>query len=318
MNDVRCSIIIVTFNSAHVIGDCLNSIDDLPENFEIIVADNASGDSTLAVVEQLCPRARVIRTGGNLGFAKAVNIAALRATGSNILLLNPDATIATADVIALIDELDADPTIGVLAPAIHHPAGRLRTMSAGRMPTVWRMFCHFFGISRVVRERGAFEGHYLLADDRPVRRNVDWVTGACFAVPRALWLDLGGLTERWFMYAEDIEFCYRVTQKGKSVVLDTNLSATHLVGASAEGHETSSNPAWVINLFDFYSRDLSKHAASRAAWRAVVGAGLASRGVVFYLLSRRSSEPAQKAMWRMESRRFFSYALAVARAQPTP
>jgi GT2 family glycosyltransferase len=119
------------------------------------------------------------------------------------------------------------------------------------------------------------------------------------------------------MYAEDIEFCYRVIQRGKSIVLDTNLSATHLVGASAEGHETSFNPAWVINLFDFYSRDLSKRAVSRAAWRAVVGAGLASRGIVFYLLSRRSSDPAPKAMWRIESRRFFSYALSVARAKPT-
>jgi N-acetylglucosaminyl-diphospho-decaprenol L-rhamnosyltransferase len=310
VNDVDFSVVVVTFNSALVIEACLDSISAMPPRTEILVADNASTDSTVALIADRFPSVRILPTGGNLGFAKAVNFAVAESRGRNIVLLNPDATISNRVLAELSGYLDENEQVGIVAPAIVHPQGRLRTSSAGRTPTAWRMFCHYFGLSRLLPDRPRFEGHYLLMASLVHERKVDWVTGACFAVSRKTWEALGGLTERWFMYAEDIEFCHRVRLSGRDIVLNPELEATHLVGASTQGEELSLNPAWVLNLFDFYSRDLSSSWPMRLNWRFVMSAGLASRGIVYSLLSLRGTE-SSRVMWRREAVRFFSFAKAV-------
>jgi len=305
------SVVIVTYNSESLIVPCLRALCGAAAgSLEVIVVDNASSDGTVGVVEREFPTARVVRSQLNSGFAGGVLKGAAVAEGRYLCLLNPDAIFEASSLVALVDRMREDSAVGVGAPMISQPDGRLRIVSAGHAPTVWRMFAHYSGLSRVAAKRPLFEGHYLLPKQVTRPRDVDWVTGACLVVPRSVWDGIGGISERWFMYAEDIELCGRVRAHGYRVRIYPQFVATHLVGASADPNPGVVNSSWITNLYDYYAADLSQHAASRVTWRLVVSAGLASRGVIYRVRGITARSP-----WRGEAKRFFGHALAVLAAR---
>ncbi|MBY4272412.1 glycosyltransferase family 2 protein [Rhodococcus fascians] len=280
MRRPEVSALIVTYNSSHVIGDCLSA---LGSDHEVIVYDNASTDETVALIEQKFPHCSVIAGDRNLGFAGGVNKAAEQATGRNIMLLNPDAIIAAEDV-RILAETVVSTHGGIVAPLIHTDG--VRVAAAGRMPTAWAMVTHYFGLSRVFRNRKQFRGHYLLPDQVGASVvSTEWVTGACLMVEAATWWRVGGLDERWFMYAEDIEFCWRVGRAGGEVVIQPLAHAHHLVGSSNGKARVETNSAWVLNLYDFYCNDLAESAVQRVWWGLSVGCGLRFRALVFLVQS---------------------------------
>ncbi|OZC50985.1 hypothetical protein CH286_05445 [Rhodococcus sp. WWJCD1] len=276
------SVLIVTYNSSHVIGDCLSA---LGSDHEVIVYDNASSDETVTLIEETFPHCSVTAGDLNLGFAGGVNKAAAQATGRNIMLLNPDAVISAADV-RILAETVASTHGGIVAPLIR--TDDVRVAAAGRMPTAWAMASHYFGLSRLARGRRGLQGHYLLPSDiGDDLVAVDWVTGACLMVDAETWRRVGGLSERWFMYAEDIEFCWRVGRSGGAVLIQPRARARHLVGSSSNTM-TKTNSAWVLNLYEFYRADLARSGLQRLWWGLVVGAGLAFRALVFQVQSLRN------------------------------
>lgn len=306
----RLSVVVVTYNSREVIADCLAAVDAGADNdIQLIVVDNASSDGTAKYVEERFPFAAVVRSEVNSGFAGGVRQGVKLAKGRAIGLLNPDAVANRTVLLELVSRLDADEKLGAVAPLIKQPSGRLRIASAGRMPTVRRMFTHYSGLSRLGGVFPSLEGHYLLPSQVMSERDVDWVTGACVVMPSLAWSRVGGLSTRWFMYAEDIELCWRMWRNGYRVRVFPDLVVTHLVGASAAGHQSKTNSAWITNLYDFYSLNLSHGAVERLAWRLVVGVGLLSRAAIYFVLALGRRGP-----WRMESSRFVSYALSVFRA----
>ncbi|OZC75198.1 hypothetical protein CH251_10505 [Rhodococcus sp. 06-462-5] len=289
MSRPEVSILIVTYNSSHVIGDCLAA---LGSDHEVIVYDNASSDATVTLIEENFPHCSVIAGNRNLGFAGGVNRAAAQATGRNIMLLNPDAVIAAEDVWILAETV-ASTHGGIVAPLIHTEG--VRVAAAGRMPTAWAMASHYFGLSRLARGRRRLQGHYLLPSDiGDDVVSVDWVTGACLIVDAETWRRVRGLSERWFMYAEDIEFCWRVGRSGGAVVIQPCARARHLVGRSNNKATMETNSAWVLNLYEFYRRDLARSGLQRLWWGVVVGAGLAFRALVFQLQSLRNPAAGQR------------------------
>lgn len=296
------SVLIVTYNSSHVIDACLSA---LGSTFEIIVYDNASSDDSVALIQRDFPLVRVILGDRNLGFAAGVNRAAAQANGRNIMLLNPDAVIAVDDVWTLVETM-ASTNGGIVAPLIHTDG--VRVAAAGRMPTAWSMATHYFGVSRLARGRRWLQGHYLLPSDiGDDVVTVDWVTGACLMVEADTWRRLGGLSERWFMYAEDIEFCWRVGRTGGVVLVQPRARAGHLVGRSNNKPVSETDSAWVLNLYEFYRTDIARCWAQRLWWGVVVGAGLAFRSLVF----RVQSVGGSAAEHRPSARRFAIHSRAV-------
>lgn len=302
------SVIIVTYNSASVIRDCLDPlvVATFGPAIEIIVVDNNSTDETMRIVEEISPCIRIIRNKENQGFARAVNSGAEMANGTQLLLLNPDATISSDSLQQLLRISDRSRP-AVIAPLIVHPGGRLRIVSAGRFPSVWRMFCHYSGLSRFGRVSAAFEGHYLLPSQLQSEMQTGWVTGACVLIPRIIWTQLGGLSQRWFMYAEDIDFCWRANQAGYNVLLATEVVVTHSVGESTD-EPKSLNADWVTNLFDFYRTEMNGSELAGHVWKAVVVFGLYSRSVAFKYRAIRLAPNQQQAAWAQESRRFSEFA----------
>ncbi|WP_037184441.1 glycosyltransferase family 2 protein [Rhodococcoides fascians] len=320
MTQPDVSAVIVTYNSAHVIEACLGALvvdsgtaidSDTAIEIEVIVYDNASSDETVDVVLERFPTVHVIRGAENLGFAKAVNRAASVACGHNIMLLNPDAVIDSVSVGVLRDAVPSTRG-GVVAPMIEHSSGLVRVVSAGRMPTSWRMFTHYFGLSRLAEGREWLEGHYCLPSEdlESSPFEADWVTGACLMVDAETWRRMDGLCERWFMYAEDIEFCWRVGKAGGKVLVQPAATAQHLVGSSNSEQAAHTNSAWVINLYDFYAADLARNRAQRLWWGVVVSSGLSLRACVFLIQSivDRRNAPTH----RVSAGRFLEHSRAIA------
>lgn len=301
------SVIVVTYNSVEVVPECLSALDT--SVLEVIVVDNASTDGTADVVEARFPEVRVIRNTENGGFAEGVHLGASHASGAALTLLNPDAVASTDVLTELARRLQSRPELGAIAPLIEQPDGRLRIVSAGWMPTVWRMFTHYSGISRLGRYWKALEGHYLLPNQLRACRSVEWATGACLIVTSDAWRRTGGLTRRWFMYAEDIELCWRIGLQGMRIEVHPDLTVTHLVGGSETGHQEKINSAWVTTLYDFYATDLSSGAVSRGLWRAIVASGLLTRSLIYLIASR-----GRQGAWKMEARRFRIHARETWRA----
>lgn len=298
------SVVIVTYNSLDVIGECLSAL--VSPDLQLIVVDNASSDGTADFVEAHAPHACVIRARENAGFAAGVHLGIKHAAGASIALLNPDAVAPGTSLLELARRLNSDPTIGAVAPIVVQPDGRLRIVSAGRTPTLWRMFTHYSGLSRLGALCRVFEGHYLLPNQVKNSRDVDWATGACLLISREAWSRTGGLSTRWFMYAEDIEFCWRLKRSGFSVKIFPDLTVSHLVGASETGHATKINSAWVTTLFEFYRSDLSLNSVTTLLWKIVVAGGLLSRSLAYSMMALRDS-----ARWGWEAKRFRAHARAL-------
>ncbi|MBJ7289749.1 glycosyltransferase family 2 protein [Williamsia sp.] len=328
---MRIAVIVVTYNSSAVVRPCLQALVGDPD-IELIVYDNNSSDSTCTLVTDEFPTARLIRGGENLGFARAVNRAAATRTSPLLMLLNPDAVISAASVMELCDIADAEPGT-VIAPRVVDPGGTAKIAGAGRFPHPWAMFTHYSGLSRLSSDHPSLAGHYLTARqaDGPLETiPTDWVSGACMVLHGALWDQLGGMSERWFMYAEDIELCWRAARFGlprsaptpERCRLVTTVEATHLVGQSSPrrrgttaGSELTRS-TWVVNLYDFYCSSMARHRHQCVTWGLVTAGGLTFRAVVFALQAV-AAGPDTRAVYLRRSADFLHHAADVLRLVPS-
>ncbi|WP_083980260.1 glycosyltransferase family 2 protein [Demequina salsinemoris] len=305
---VLLSVVIVTYNSADVIRLCLGALGSVSDQLEVVVVDNASEDETTHIIRTEFPRVILVESATNSGFSNGVHQGVALTTGSVLCLLNPDAMITSSELRALAEDLAESSTAGVLAPLVVHPSGRLSIVSAGWQPTTWRMFSHYSGLSRLSGGSTRAQGHYLLPGQLgDERMSVEWVTGACMLISRACWQSTGGLSDRWFMYAEDIEFCRRASRHGYGIELDPRVIAEHAHGSSSAGHTERVSTAWIENLYDYFALDLSRNRLDRFAWRAIVGMGLAGRSVAYWLKSGLTGDET----WVVESKKFWIYARSV-------
>ncbi|POH60667.1 glycosyltransferase [Arthrobacter glacialis] len=308
---IYVSILMVTYNSENLLELSLGPLIDMPDS-EIIVVDNDSQDNTVSSLRKRFPSAKIITNSTNLGFGAAMNIAANEARGHKLLLLNPDAQVTAETVLELArrnDEIG-----GVSAPVILQPNGRLAIHSAGRFPTIWRMLLHFSGASRASSISKQLEGHYFIPrTNEPDRLPADWVTGAVLLIPRLTWKNIGGLTDRWFMYAEDIDLCWKVRASDEKVTLYSDLHASHYVGGSDSTESYSVNSDWVVNLHDFYRWRMNGSPLLSSVWCLVVSVGLFSRSVHYGIRSRKV-RGIEGESWSVESRKFRIYAVDVLRS----
>ncbi|QHC57212.1 glycosyltransferase family 2 protein [Rathayibacter sp. VKM Ac-2760] len=310
------SVVVVTYDSVGVIRSCLDALavgGGAPAGLEVLVVDNLSRDDTVAVLRAEYPWVRLIENTENAGFSRAVNLGAAHAKGRNLLLLNPDAQISATAVTALSALLDEDPSVGAVSPLLENEGEEVVIVAAGHAPSIAKMFLHQSGLSRLGRRVRSLEGHYLFAADLPGGpRDVDWVSGGCLMVPLALWRRIGGLSDRWFMYAEDVEFCLRIRAEGLRVVLDPRLHALHAMGGSSSGVDGRVGTAWIVNLFDLYGWRMARGDVQQRLWRAVVLAGMRGRMLWFTVAGRR---PGRAESAAAQIHRFRVYAAAL-RAAP--
>lgn len=247
------SIIIVTYNSAGDIGRCLDSLSQHPPRVahETVVVDNASTDGTAAEVRQRWPEVRVIDARGNVGFARANNIGIQQTSGRLVLLLNPDTEVPSGALDRLIAALDARPDAAAAGPRLVDGAGRPE-LSFGSM------IGPFAELRQKLLVRGSQRGIPLVRQyvDLKTRRlrEVDWVSGACLLVRRADAVAAGLLDERYFMYAEDVDFCAAIRARGRRILYVPVGNVVHARGRSAASAPHATEAAYRRSQLAFYEK----------------------------------------------------------------
>jgi GT2 family glycosyltransferase len=291
---IDVSVIMVNWNAAPVLVECLRKT--LPElgtvSGECIIVDNGSAAEDLELLKREFPKIRVIANPSNVGFARAVNQGITQSRGRYLLLLNPDAFLSEGSLRPLVSYLDAEPGVGIVGPLITNPDGSLQG-SARAFP---RLITAIFGRSSLLSRlfpRNPFTRRQVLAPaaqrDRP--QPVDWVSGACMFVRRRVLEEVGLLDERFFLYWEDADICWRARERGWQIVYHPHVSATHLVGVCSRRAPIRSLAAFHRSAYRFYRTHVTG-----SAWHplnAVAFAGLSLRFAAMsgWLLIRRLVRP---------------------------
>lgn len=212
---IDLSMCIVSYNCRGLLARCLESIrehaDDLSP--EIIVADNASEDGTPEMLAERFPEVRVLANTENRGFAAGINQAMAAASGDVLMMLNPDTEVREGTLGHLVRFLSGRAEAGAIGPAVFGPDGELQ-YTCHEFPSPWLTFVAQFGLHRAfpgTRTFGAYDMSWW-AHDQP--RRVGWLSGCCMATRRSVWERVGPLDEGYFMYSEDVDWCYRLAREG--------------------------------------------------------------------------------------------------------
>lgn len=277
--------LIVNWNAGEHLRSCIRSLRDAGV-VDIVVADNASTDGSLEAVQQDEPEVIAFSTGANLGFGGGVNRAAAAAVerfGADrpFLVLNPDVVVGDDAVDAMQAALEADRSVGVVGPRIENPDGSLYP-SARTFPNLVDSIGHAF--LGMIWGTNPWTRRYRMLDwDHATSGPVDWVSGSCFLIRPEAWAATGGFDEAYFMYAEDVDLCWRVGRAGFGVRYEPAACVTHVQGLS-----TRQRPYRMIVA---HHRSLLRFAATSTTGPArlllpVMAAGLALRTLLAWLHHR--------------------------------
>jgi N-acetylglucosaminyl-diphospho-decaprenol L-rhamnosyltransferase len=198
----------------------------LPDDVHVVVVDNSQGVDGVPELVAGRKNARYL-DGAGQGFAKAANAGARTSTADVVLFLNPDTEPTPAQLTALVDELAADPGLAAVSATTVRPDGRVELGVGGWEPTARRAFVHALGLHVWFPSAGLYA--------RPVPNvpmELDWLTGACLAVPREQFVALGGFDEGFFVYNEDMAYGRRLRLAGLRQKLRTDVLVPHVGGGS--------------------------------------------------------------------------------------
>ena len=228
------SVVIVNYNVREFLNNALVSVFKALKGMkgEVIVVDNASDDGSCELVTRAFPRVRLISNKANVGFAKANNQALARAKGKYLMLLNPDTVVQEDTFRVLMNFFDANADVGMAGCKILNPDGTLQLPCRRSFPTPWVAFTKVSGLSSVFANTRLF-GRYNLTYLNPDESyEVDAISGSCMMIRREVFKSIGGLDENFFMYGEDLDWCYRVQKAGWKVFYVADTKIIHYKGES--------------------------------------------------------------------------------------
>jgi GT2 family glycosyltransferase len=229
------SIIFVNWNSTDYLRESLRSVYANTHNlpFEIIVVDNASPDGRAELVKLEFPEINLIKSAENLGFAMANNLGVQHSSGNFILFLNPDTRVIGPAITTLLEHLKSLPDAGIVGCSLLTSDLALDTCSVQRFPTIlnqtlsWEWlrvrlpWLRMWGIAHLFsRESGVSE--------------VEMVSGACLMIKRQVLEKVGLFSSEYFMYAEDLDLCYKVRQLGFKTYYVKAATVVHYGGGSSK------------------------------------------------------------------------------------
>jgi GT2 family glycosyltransferase len=268
------SIVVVSYNVASLLTRCLEAVlaEEVPGGCEVIVVDNASVDGSAAIVRERFPAVRLVANATNAGFARATNQGLALARGRALLLLNPDTEPCPGALGALLDFLDRHPDAAAVGPALRNPDGT-RQRACFRFPTLAMFFLDLFPLHpRLMESR--LNGRYP-AERRGRPFRIDHPLGACILIRREALDRVGPLDEGYFMYCEEVDWCWRARRAGWQIYHVPRAVVVHHGGQSAR----QAPEAMFIALYRSRLRLIERTCgpAKRAAARAIMRAGLLAR-----------------------------------------
>ncbi|MGD8239443.1 MAG: glycosyltransferase family 2 protein [Armatimonadota bacterium] len=228
-------ICIVSWNVAAELRGCLESVAPQGDEAgpEVIVVDNASSDYSVAVVGRHFPRVKLIENETNVGFAAAANQALSAGSGRYVLLLNPDCVVPEDALRRMVEFADSRSDAGLIGPKLVYPDGRLQH-SCRRFPTVRAAIFRHTVFGRLFPRAASPEEYLMAAWAHDEVREVDWLSGACLMARREAIEEVGPLDEQFFWGSEDVDWAYRMHEKGWKALYFPEVTVVHAVGASTD------------------------------------------------------------------------------------
>ncbi|WP_160044160.1 glycosyltransferase family 2 protein [Paenibacillus sp. USDA918EY] len=229
------SILIVNYNTCQLTTDCLRSVfaSETAYEYEVIVIDNHSSDGSVASIREEFPNVTLIANTENTGFAKANNQGMAAAKGRYVLLLNSDTVVQKETLQTMLAFMDEHPKVGASGCKVILPDGSLDKACKRGFPTPSASFYYAFGFSKLFPDKPKFNQYQLGHLDPDQEYPVDCLVGAFMLVRRETIEQIGGLDETFFMYGEDIDWCYRIKQAGWDIHYYPKTQIVHYKGGSA-------------------------------------------------------------------------------------
>ena len=274
-------VVIVNYNVRDLLRDCLASVYDSRGDFtfEVCVVDNGSTDGSADMVAAEWPQVRLIRT-DNRGYAAGNNLG-LRAFGfpdhgqaRHALLLNPDTVLPPSALADMLAFMDVHPQAAVAGPRLVREDGSLDKACRRSFPTPDVAFYRLFGLSRLFprsRRFGRYNLTYLSPD---LTTEVDSVVGAFMLIRGQALAEVGLLDERYFMYAEDLDLCYRLKQRAWQVWYNAGVTVLHYKGRSSQQRSALSNVHFYRTMRLFHDKHLKDKTFFLFNWLIYAAIGL--------------------------------------------
>jgi N-acetylglucosaminyl-diphospho-decaprenol L-rhamnosyltransferase len=224
--------VVVNYRAGPLLAQCVLSVlaDSSAGEVDLVVVDNGSDDGSVEHLRGAVPGVRVITAPGNVGYARAANLGIAATSAPIVAVLNPDLTVEPGTAKAMLARFDEAPALGACGPRVRNSDGS-DYPSARRSPSIALAVAH--GLLGLWWPTNPFTARYRELDADPAQpRSVDWVSGAAVWLRRCALDVVGGWDERYFMYVEDLDLCWRLRGAGFGVAYEPAGAVTHVQGAS--------------------------------------------------------------------------------------
>ncbi|GAB4254514.1 MAG: glycosyltransferase family 2 protein [Acidobacteriota bacterium] len=259
---MKLAVVIVNYNSTDYLGRCLAALSRhtrVPDR-RVIVVDNASTDSPVSRYLYRHPDLELLQNQENVGFARACNQGIRHTAAEFYLLLNPDCEVQPLAVDTCLAFLEETPDAGIVGCRVENPDGSLQRACRRRIPRPATAFYRLFGLTRLFPRNPKFAAYYVDEEPSSAPYPVEAVSGSFLMFRRAILDDVAGLDEDFFLYGEDLDFCYRTALAGWRIYFHPGAAVTHYKRVSS-----SRNPrAGLFHFYDAMRIFYRKHYAPRA------------------------------------------------------
>jgi GT2 family glycosyltransferase len=287
------SIVLVSYNVKQYLEQALDSIFKALTGLrsEIFVVDNGSGDGSAAMVKKRHSRVRLIENSTNVGFARANNQALSLARGRTICLINPDTLVREDTFRVCLDFLRTHPDAGVVGCKILNPDGTLQLACRRSFPSPWVAFTKVTGLSRLFPGSRVFGRYNLTFLDPDQTNEVEAISGSFMMVRKTAMDETGLLDEDFFLYGEDLDWCYRIRGKGWKIMYCPATQIVHYKGRSAQEASFDSLRVFYGAMRLFVKKHFRRGWSVLPQWFLVAGIGLRWLVSVLSRLARRLAVP---------------------------
>lgn len=300
----KLSVLMVNWNTRDMTIACLRSLlrETTKLSFEVILVDNGSHDGSAEAVCAEFPAVTVLAEQANHGFAAANNLAASKARGEYLLLLNTDTLVRDNAVERLVDFAEANPANRIWGGRTLFEDGALNPTSVWGSITPWSAISHALGLSTAFSHVELFNPEGFGGWPRNNVRQVDIVSGCFFLIKRKFWSQLRGFDHAFFMYGEEADLCARARQLGASPIMTPDAVITHYGGASAAKFADKIVHVFAarIGLIDRQLSGVGKLVAQYATIMGVLSRALGYRILLLFPRNGASSSIAREwiSAWR--------------------
>jgi hypothetical protein len=284
------SVVIVNYNAGPFLAECVHSA--LPRVNKVLVADNASSDSSLELCAERFPdepKLKIMRNASNLGFAAACNIGSAQASEPYVLFLNPDCVLGHDSLQRMLQVLEKNPRVGMVGGLLLNQDGTEQAGGRRAVPTPWRSFVRAFGLYRfnTYWPRLFFDFHLHKQPLPKGPLEVEAISGALMLVRREAMENVGPWDEDYFLHCEDLDWCMRFRQKGWKILFVPDAPVVHHKGVCSRPRPIFVEWHKHKGMMRFYRKFFRRQYPGIVMWLVALGIWLRFGAVALYYTARR-------------------------------